>query len=228
MASELHASSVAGDLGHASQRLREKYRAERDRRLRQDGTAQYIETTGSFAEYLDDPYADPNFTRSSVNETIEVAILGGGFGGLLAAARLSAAGIDDIRIIEKAGDFGGTWYWNRYPGAACDTEAYIYMPLLEEVGYIPTTKYAKAPELYEHCQRIGQHFDLYKKAYFQTVVTEARWDETALRWTVTTDRGDVFSARFVVMAGGTTLGRPKLPGVPGIESFKGHTFHTSR
>ncbi len=228
MASELHATSVAEGPGPASQKLREKYRAERDRRLRKEGTAQYIATTDSFAQYLDDPYADPNFTRAPVDETIEVAILGGGFGGLLAAARLSEAGIDDVRIIEKAGDFGGTWYWNRYPGAACDTEAYIYMPLLEEVGYIPTNKYAKAPELYAHCQRIGRHFKLYDKAYFQTVVTEARWDEMVLRWTLTTNRGDVFRARYLIMAGGTTLGRPKLPGVPGIESFKGHTFHTSR
>ncbi len=230
MASERLASTIDDDAatGTTSARLREKYRAERDRRVRQDGTAQYIETKGRFARYLDDPYADPTFSRPALKETIEVAILGGGFGGLLAAARLSAAGVDDVRIIEKAGDFGGTWYWNRYPGAACDTEAYIYMPLLEEVGYIPTTKYAKAPELYEHCRRIGRHFDLYKKACFQTVVTEARWDEAALRWAVTTDRGDVFQARFVIMAGGTTLGRPKLPGVPGIESFKGHTFHTSR
>ncbi len=228
MASELHATSVAEGPGPASQKLREKYRAERDRRLRKEGTAQYIATTDSFAQYLDDPYADPNFTRAPVDETIEVAILGGGFGGLLAAARLSEAGIDDVRIIEKAGDFGGTWYWNRYPGAACDTEAYIYMPLLEEVGYIPTNKYAKAPELYAHCQRIGRHFKLYDKAYFQTVVTEARWDEMVLRWTLTTNRGDVFRARYLIMAGGMTLGRPKLPGVPGIESFKGHTFHTSR
>ena len=155
MATEIGAASVGNDPAQASDRLRAKYRAERDRRLRAEGTAQYVATTDSFAEYLDDPHADPSFTRAAVNETIEVAILGGGFGGLLAASRLSAAGIDDIRIIEKAGDFGGTWYWNRYPGAACDTEAYIYMPLLEEVGYIPTTKYAKAPELYEHCQRIG-------------------------------------------------------------------------
>ena len=222
-----HAINEVSDAPDAL-RLREKYREERDRRVRADGTDQYVATVGDFAHYLDDPYADPNFTRKPLDETIEVAILGGGFGGLLAGARLSAAGIDDLRIIEKAGDFGGTWYWNRYPGAACDTEAYIYMPLLEEVGYIPTRKYARATELYEHCQRIGRHFDLYRSALFQTVVTEARWDEAALRWTVTTNRGDTIRARFLIMAGGTTLGRPKLPGVPGIESFKGHTFHTSR
>ena len=158
MASELQASCAVGHRGHGSERLRAKYRAERDRRLRVDGTGQYVETRGRFAHYLDDPYADPTFTRAPVNETIEVAILGGGFGGLLAAARLVAVGISDVRLIKKAGDFGGTWYWNRYPGAACDTEAYIYMPLLEEVGYIPTTKYAKAPAFQSIQQRAFRAF----------------------------------------------------------------------
>ena len=227
MAGDAATASVE-DRGDLSAKLREKYRAERDRRLRAEGNAQYVETRGRFAHYLDDPHADPNFTRAPLEETVEVAILGGGFGGLLAAARLIEAGVEDFRIIEKAGDFGGTWYWNRYPGAACDTESYIYMPLLEEVGYVPKHKYAKAPELLEHCQRIGRHYDLYRRACFQTVVQEARWDEAARRWRISTDRGDVFSARFVIFAGGTTLGRPKLPGVPGIESFKGHSFHTSR
>jgi cyclohexanone monooxygenase len=217
-----------GDLGFDPEALREKYRIERDRRIRADGTAQYVETTGAFAQYLDDPWADPDFTREPIVEAVEVVIAGGGFGGLLTAARLREEGVDDFRIIERAGDFGGTWYWNRYPGAACDTEAYIYMPLLEETGYIPTEKYAKAPELYEHCRRIGRHFDLYPRAVFQTAIQEIRWDEASDRWTVTTDRGDAFTARFVVMAGGTTLGRPKLPGVPGVGTFKGHTFHTSR
>ena len=208
--------------------LREKYRIERDRRLRSDHSDQYVETTGQFAHYLDDPYADRDFTRTPVAEETEVVIIGGGFGGLLTAARLKAAGVDDFRMIEKAGDYGGTWYWNRYPGAACDTEAYIYMPLLEETGYVPTRKYAKAPELAEHCRRIGRHYNLYEKTFFQTTVSEVRWDEASDRWAVMTDRGDVFTARFVVMAGGTTLGRPKLPGVEGVGAFKGHTFHTSR
>ena len=208
--------------------LREKYRFERDRRQRADGSAQYVRTTGKYAHYLDDPYADPNFTRDPIAEEVEVIIMGGGFGGLLSAARLAEAGVHDIRIVEKAGDFGGTWYWNRYPGAACDTESYIYMPLLEEVGYIPTSKYAKAPELYEHCRRIGRHYDLYRRTCFQTAVTEMRWNDTTSRWIVTTDRGDTFAARCAIIAGGTTLGRPKLPGVPGIDDFKGHTFHTSR
>ncbi len=208
--------------------LRERYRIERDRRLRPEASAQYVRTTGRYAHYLDDPYADPNFTRDPITEDVEVIIMGGGFGGLLSGAHLAEAGIHDIRIIEKAGDFGGTWYWNRYPGAACDTEAYIYMPLLEETGYMPTSKYAKAPELYEHCRRIGRHYDLYRRTCFQTTVTEMRWDQQRGRWIVTTNRGDSFAGRYAILAGGTTLGRPKLPGIPGLDDFKGHTFHTSR
>ena len=215
-------------LGFDPNALREKYLAERDKRLRPEASAQYVETTGQFEHYLDDPYADPNFTRAAVTETVETVIVGGGFGGLLTAARMVEAGATDFRIIERAGDFGGTWYWNRYPGAACDTEAYIYMPLLEETGYVPTRKYARAPELAEHCRRIARHYDLYRRSLLQTTITEARWDADADRWTITTDRGDVIKARFFVVAGGTTLGRPKLPGVPGVGAFKGHTFHTSR
>ena len=154
-------------------------------------------------------------------------IVGGGFGGLLAAARLQKVGITNIRIIEKAGDFGGTWYWNRYPGAQCDIESYVYLPLLEETGYIPKEKYSFAPEIFAHAQRIGKHFNLYERACFQTQIKEARWDDEERRWTVKTDRGDVFKARFVIMSSGP-LNRPKLPAIPGIEKFKGHTFHTSR
>ena len=158
---------------------------------------------------------------------MDVVVVGGGFGGMLAAARLREAGVDDIRIIEKGGDFGGTWYWNRYPGAACDIESYVYLPLLEEVGYIPVEKYSRAPEILAHSRAIGRHFDLYRGALFQTEVTQMRWDEAGARWTVSTNRGDALRARFVVMANGP-LHRPKLPGIPGIETFKGHAFHTSR
>ncbi|MBS0642691.1 MAG: NAD(P)/FAD-dependent oxidoreductase [Proteobacteria bacterium] len=228
MANVAHAGNVLEEPDFDPEALKERYRVERDRRLRPEASGQYVPMTGRYAHYLDDPYADPNFTRDPITEDVDVLIMGGGFGGLLSAARLQEAGIRDIRIIEKAGDFGGTWYWNRYPGAACDTESYIYMPLLEETGYMPTSKYAKAPELYEHCRRIGRHYDLYPRTCFQTVVREMRWNESRSRWVVTTDRGDTFSGRFVILAGGTTLGRPKLPGVPGIDDFKGHTFHTSR
>ncbi|MFM9038006.1 MAG: flavin-containing monooxygenase [Actinomycetota bacterium] len=205
--------------------LRDKYRAERDKRLREDGNDQYIDIS-EYAQYLDDPYTAPA-SREPLFDEVTVAIIGGGFGGLLAGARLREAGIEDLRVIEKGGDFGGTWYWNRYPGAACDVESYIYLPLLEEIGYIPKKKYTDAPEILAHSRAIGEHFRLYDNACFSTEVTELRWDESSRRWTISTNRGDRMKARWVIMANGP-LHRPKLPGIRGIESFGGHTFHTSR
>ncbi|MBS0335205.1 MAG: NAD(P)/FAD-dependent oxidoreductase [Proteobacteria bacterium] len=215
------------ELGFDPAALKAKYRAERDKRLRADGAAQYQEIAGGFAHYLDDPYVTPGFSRAPLTEEVEVAVVGGGFGGLLTGARLREAGIEDVRVIEKGGDFGGTWYWNRYPGAACDVESYIYLPLLEEIGFMPKEKYTPAPEILAHCRAIGEHFDLYKGALFQTEVTRMTWDEDQGRWIVETNRGDALRAKFVVMANGP-LHRPKLPGIPGVESFKGHSFHTSR
>jgi cation diffusion facilitator CzcD-associated flavoprotein CzcO len=207
--------------------LRAKYREERDKRIRSDGNEQYVEVKGDFSRYIDDPYVDPGFTREPLNDAVDVVIIGGGFGGLLAGARLREAGVKDIRVIEKGGDFGGTWYWNRYPGAQCDIESYIYLPLLEETGYIPKEKYSYAPEILAHARRIGEHFDLYRNACFQTQIKALTWSDDECRWIVTTNRDDKMSARFVVMSNGP-LNRPKLPGIPGIDSFKGHTFHTSR
>ena len=208
--------------------LREKYRQERDKRLRTDGSQQYIETTGQFARYYEtDPYVEPGFKREPLTDEVEVAIIGGGFCGLLAGARLKEAGITGVRIIEAAGDFGGTWYWNRYPGCQCDVESYIYLPLIEELGYMPKEKYAYAQEIFEHSRRIGRAYGLYDNAYFQTRVTELRWDESLKRWIVRTNRDDAMKARFVIMAGGA-VSKAKLPGVPGIETFGGHSFHTTR
>lgn len=203
-----------------------RYAAERDKRLRTDGNAQYRELDGLYAAFDRDPYCEP-IDRPSRDEEVDVVIVGAGFGGLLTAARLKEQGITNVRLIDKAGDFGGTWYWNRYPGAACDIESYVYMPLLEETGYIPTEKYAKAAEIFEHCQRIARQYDLYDKALFQTEVDDLSWSEDARRWVVATDRGDRIRARFAVVAGGI-LHKAKLPGIPGIENFKGHSFHTSR
>jgi cyclohexanone monooxygenase len=209
--------------------LRDKYRAERDKRLRSDGVRQYIHIRNDnpiLQAYLTDPYVDP-IQRDPIQEDVDFLIVGGGYGGQLTAARLIEAGVKDIRIIEKAGDFGGTWYWNRYPGAACDIESYVYMPLLEEIGYVPKEKYARAPELLQHARNIGKHYGLYEKALFQTEAQEMRWLEEEGRWEVRTNWGDRIRARFVATASGP-LTRPKLPGVPGIEEFKGHSFHTSR
>src|SRR5579862_503176 len=207
--------------------LRARYHAERDKRLRPDGNEQYIETKGDFSRYVDDPYVDSGHARAPLNDSVDVVIIGGGFGGLLAGARLREAGVDRIRIIDKAGDFGGTWYWNRYPGAQCDVESYIYLPLLEETGYMPKERYSYAPEILAHSRRIGEHFDLYKDACFQTEIKDIRWNEDESRWIITTNRGDTMRARYVVMSSGP-LNRPKLPGIGGIETYKGHTFHTSR
>lgn len=206
---------------------REKYRIEREKRLRADGIRQYKELKGDYEEFDRDPYVEPGFTREAVIEDVDVVIVGGGFGGMIEAANLTKAGITNFRIIEKAGDFGGTWYWNRYPNAACDVESYVYLPLLEDTGYMPTEKYAKAPEIFAYCQLLGRTFDLYRGALFQTEVEDMRWDESRKRWDVMTSRSDVLSAKFIVIAGGV-LHKAKLPGIPGIETYAGRAFHTSR
>jgi cation diffusion facilitator CzcD-associated flavoprotein CzcO len=209
------------------EQAREKYRIEREKRLRADGIRQYKELKGDYEEFDRDPYVEPGFTRDAVTEDVDVVIVGGGFGGMIEAANLTKAGITNFRIIEKAGDFGGTWYWNRYPNAACDVESYVYLPLLEDTGYMPTEKYAKAPEIFAYCQLLGRTFDLYRGALFQTEVEDMRWDESRKRWDVMTSRQDVLSAKFIVIAGGV-LHKAKLPGIPGIETYAGRAFHTSR
>ena len=206
--------------------LRQKYREERDKRLRPDGIDQYIQIASQFPEYLEDPYASV-VERDPKTDHVTFAFVGGGFAGLLTAARLKEAGLSDVRIVDKAGDFGGTWYWNRYPGAQCDTASFVYMPLLEETGHMPTEKYAHAPEILEHCRRIGGQYSLYDDALFHTEVTGLRWDDDRAVWLIETSRGDRFTARYVGLGLGP-LDVPKLPGIPGLGSFRGHSFHTSR
>jgi cation diffusion facilitator CzcD-associated flavoprotein CzcO len=220
-------ADLVGEIDFEPDALLARYLAERDKRLREDGIAQYVEIKSEYSHYIDDPYVEPGFTRAPVFDEVEFAIIGGGFGGLLMGARLRETGIERIRVVESAGDFGGTWYWNRYPGAMCDVESYCYLPLLEELGYMPKHKYSFAPEILEHSRNIARHFRLYDDALMQTAVTELRWDEHDLRWIISTSRGDRFKAQYVAMANGP-LSRPKLPGIPGINAFKGHTFHTSR
>ena len=215
------------ELGFDPDALRDKYRVERDKRLREDANDQYNEIKGEFSNFIEDPYITMDIDRKPLTDEVEVAIIGGGFGGLIAGARLSELGFEDIRIIEKGGDFGGTWYWNRYPGAACDTEAYIYLPLLEELDYVPSQKYAHAPEILSHSKNIAEKYGLYENACLQTEVTGMQWDSLASRWVIQTNRQDRFKAKFVIMSNGP-LHRPKLPGIEGINSFSGHTFHTSR
>ena len=227
MVNATHPSIDLSELDFDPDTLRAKYREERDKRIRKDGMTQYTEVTGDFSKYIDDPYIEEQITREPLSDEVEVVIVGGGFGGLLAGARLREAGVKDIRVIEKGGDFGGTWYWNRYPGAQCDVEAYVYLPLCEELGYIPKEKYSFAPEILEHSKAIARKYNLYDNACLQTEITDMRWDEDSARWIIETNRGDRMTARYVAMSNGP-LNRPKLPGIPGISQFKGHTFHTSR
>ena len=219
---------TSDDLGFDIEALREKYQLERDKRMRDDGADQYIELSGQWARFNeDDPYVQEPIEREPITDEIEVAIIGGGFSGLLASARLIEAGIEDFHIIEAGGDFGGTWYWNRYPGAQCDIESYCYLPLLDELNYMPKEKYSFGEEIFEHTQRIGRYYGLYERAWFQTRVRSVDWDESLKRWRISTNRGDDIKARFVIMALGTAT-RGKLPGIPGIDEFEGHAFHTSR
>ena len=217
-------------LGFDPDALSQRYAAERDKRIRADAEAQFVQLSHDSPftnKYLEaDPYCEP-LERAPLKDEREVIVIGGGWVGMLTAARLVEAGITDVRIVESGGDFGGTWYWNRYPGAQCDIESYSYLPLLEETGYIPKLRFSYASEIYEHAQRIGKHFDLYKDAVFQTWVTELRWLEDESMWLVATNRGDEMRARHVCLGTGPA-NRPRLPGIPGVEKFTGHSFHTCR
>jgi cation diffusion facilitator CzcD-associated flavoprotein CzcO len=215
-----------GEIDFDPAALKSKYLSERDKRLRADANDQYIEVKGDFSNFVDDPYVE-RIERAPLFDTVEVAVIGGGFGGLMMGGRLREAGFDDIRVIEQGGDFGGTWYWNRYPGAMCDVESYCYLPMLEELNYIPKHKYSFAPEIMAHSKNIARHYKLYDNALLQTTVTAMTWNESDEVWVIETNRGDRMQARYVAMANGP-LSRPKLPGIPGIDTFKGHTFHTSR
>jgi cation diffusion facilitator CzcD-associated flavoprotein CzcO len=210
--------------------IKQKFAEARDLRLkyRPQGTAQYTsDLTGALAKYEVDPYADDGVVRAPITDTVECLFIGGGFSALLTAARLRERGVESIRIVERGADVGGTWYWNRYPGAACDVPAYDYLPLLDEMGFVPSRLYAKGPEIFAHCQAIARRYDLYDLAVFRTTVTSTVWDDEAKLWTIGTDRGDAMKARFVICANGT-LSKPKLSKITGMESFAGHSFHTSR
>jgi cation diffusion facilitator CzcD-associated flavoprotein CzcO len=211
-------------------RIKEKFAEERDLRLkyRPEGTAQYLtDLDGTFAKYEIDTYASDPVPREAINDTVECLFIGGGFSALLTSARLRERGVESIRIVERGADVGGTWYWNRYPGVACDVVAYDYLPLLDELDYVPRDHYAKGPEIFAHCQAIARKYNLYELAVFQTTVTSTVWDDAVEMWHITTNRGDHMKARFVICANGT-LSKPKLSKIKGMETFKGHSFHTSR
>jgi cyclohexanone monooxygenase len=201
-----------------------KYRAFKEARR---GAADYMAMEGEFKKYLDDVYSEPPIPREALDDECEILVVGAGFGGLLLWQKLSEAGFTDVRFCEKGGDVGGTWYWNRYPGIACDVESYSYLPLLDETGYIPSMKFASGFEILEHCQRMAQKFGFYDHCLFHTTVEATTWDEASGRWIVETDRGDKMRARFVILANGI-LTTPKLARIAGMEKFQGDSFHTSR
>jgi cation diffusion facilitator CzcD-associated flavoprotein CzcO len=210
--------------------IKQRFADERDLRLkyRPEGTAQFTsDLTGELGKYEIDPYAHDGGERAPIIDHVEVLFIGGGFSALLTAARLRERGVESIRIVERGADVGGTWYWNRYPGAACDVPSYDYLPLLDEMGYVPQALYAKGPEIFGHCQAIAQRYDLYDLAVFRTTVLKTEWDDNAKLWRLHTDRGDEMTAKFVICANGT-LSKPKLSKIDGMERFKGHSFHTSR
>jgi cyclohexanone monooxygenase len=223
-------SGQSSSSGFDPARLRQKYRQERDKRLRPDGNTQYLDVSGDYANFASDPYLESSpggQPREARFAEVDTLVLGGGWSGLQMAVRLDEAGAHDFLIVDQAGDFGGVWYWNRYPGVRCDIESYIYMPLLEEIGTMPTEKYAGGPEMLEHARAVGRHNDLYSRALLGTTVTEVAWSEERSRWAVSTNRGDLLHARFLMIGTGP-LNRPRLPGIKGIESFQGEAFHSSR
>lgn len=211
------------------QQIRERYDVELGRRSAKNVATRAKDRSANRGE--PGPVGADHWTapieRAPIDVDIELLVIGGGFAGLLTAARAREAGVESLKIVEAAGDFGGVWYWNRYPNAQCDTESYVYLPLLEETGYMPTRKFTYAKEIFEHAQRIGRQFGLYEDALFQTEVRTLEWSEDDARWTARTDRGDVITARYVMYSRGA-FGLPKYPDVPGLDSFPGEVFHASR
>lgn len=208
--------------------VEERYRQERSKRLRRDGVNQYRNINDeSLKHFAEDPWAKSSSKREPVQKAVDVLIIGGGWGGILTAFRLLEAGVKNFLILEKASDFGGVWYWNRYPQIHCDTDAYVYLPLLEESGYMPTEKYATGSEARGYAQFVGKKFGLYERSLFSAQATSADWNDKSANWTIKTKQGDDITARYLISAGGS-LHLPKLPPLPGIESFKGHSFHSSR
>ncbi len=207
--------------------MRAKYLEERDKRL-VDRRAELLDLRDdeNARHYRRDPFTEYE-RRDALTDDVEVLIVGGGMAGVVTGAELRKRGVRSIRIIDEAGGIGGTWYWNRYPGLMCDIESYIYLPMLEELDYIPKHRYAFGDEILGHFQAIADKFDLVDDALFHTRVEKTEWDESSSRWRVRTDRGDVITAKYVVMAVGI-LNLMKMPAIPGMDRFQGKSFHSAR
>lgn len=213
--------------GYDAESIRSKYLAEREKRL-VDGRAEIVDLRGDdhLARYRRDPFT-AHEDRDALADDIEVLIVGAGMAGILAGVHLRKAGLRRIRIIDEAGGFGGTWYWNRYPGLMCDTEASVYLPMLEDLGTLPTHRYAYGDEIRAHLESLAGKYGLAEDALFHTRAETTEWDEASRRWRVRTDRGDRITATYVIMATGI-LNLMKLPAIAGMESFGGTSFHTAR
>jgi cyclohexanone monooxygenase len=160
-------------------------------------------------------------------KTLDAVIVGAGFGGMYMLHRLRALGLS-ARILEQADGVGGTWYWNRYPGARCDVESMQYSFSFDEglqQEWQWSERFAAQPELLRYANHLADRYDLRRDIHFETRVTSARFDEAAERWTVTTDKGEVVSARHCVMATGC-LSAARLPDIKGVGAFQGETYHT--
>lgn len=227
--------------------LVQKYDEEKKKRLRSDGNNQYVDLeqakTSKLASLVQDPWVDhaalnaqqPNLSNG---DHVKFTILGAGFCGLIYSARLIEAGFkpDDIRLVDVAGGFGGTWYWNRYPGLMCDSESSIYLPLLEETGYMPKHRYSHGHEIREHAERIAEKYGIQDKAVFRTHIDTMDWNEDSKRWSLkmTQDRGPeaqqveiAVTSQFVILANGV-LNHPKAPKIDGLDEYEGQMIHTGR
>ncbi|KAI0020970.1 FAD/NAD(P)-binding domain-containing protein [Xylariomycetidae sp. FL0641] len=229
--------------------ITQKYAAEAQKRVRPDGLAQYTTLSNSDSERLrhlvDDIWADHAALDAAPSPLgpdtqPKFLIAGAGIGGIISAVRLIQQGFraSQIRLVETAGGVGGTWYWNRYPGLHCDVEAYIYMPLLEEMGYMPSHRYAPGAEIRRYLNQVVEKYDLTDKILFRTQLKQIEWDDEARVWKcdITTGRGpkgqhwtpSTVTAEFVYLTAGL-LAKPHIPklGGVGVEGFQGDMFHTS-
>jgi cyclohexanone monooxygenase len=166
-------------------------------------------------------------TNGSSVRTLDVAVVGAGFAGMYMLYKLRNLGFS-VKVFERADGVGGTWYWNRYPGARCDVESLNYSfsfdPDLEQ-EWTWSERYSPQPEILKYANHVADRFDLRKDIEFQTSIDQAVWDDEACRWTISTSKGETISAQFYVMASGC-LSQSKLPEVPGVDTFQGPTYHT--
>src|ERR1700704_1801336 len=166
---------------------------------------------------------------SGTTQQVDVAVIGAGFAGLFLLHRLRKAGFTTV-VIEEAGDVGGTWYWNRYPGARCDIQTidygYTFDPELDR-AWTWSEKYATQPEILRYFGFVADRYDLRRDIRFGTKVKAANWDDTSERWQLVTDNGASVSCRYYIMATGC-LSAPKPPEIDGVKDFKGEVYFTGR